>query len=154
MKFIKYNANPKGWKDDDCVIRAIAAGTQQTWEQVFEDLVDIARKKCRMPNSDQVYMKYLKDKGFQEMKQLKHANGTKYYIHEVIEEYPDDILILHCAHHLTVALQGTLIDTWNCSWRVAGKFFRIPASEFDNDEVRNYVEYFIKENRMLERIRL
>ena len=62
MKFIKYNANPKGWKTGDCVVRGIAVGTQQTWEQVYDDLVNIGRKKCRMPNEEIVYSKYLKDK--------------------------------------------------------------------------------------------
>ena len=96
MKFIKYNANPKGWKTGDCVVRGIAVGTQQTWEQVYDDLVNIGRKKCRMPNEEIVYSKYLKDKGFQEMKQLKHADGTRYSIQQVIDTYPNDILILHC----------------------------------------------------------
>ena len=47
---IKYNANPKGWKTDDCVIRAIALATDKTWDQVFTDLNVIAFKKKRTFN--------------------------------------------------------------------------------------------------------
>ena len=38
MRFIRYNANPKGWKTGDCVIRAVAAATQQTWDDVYDEL--------------------------------------------------------------------------------------------------------------------
>ena len=52
---IKYNANPKGWKTDDCVIRAIALATNQTWDKVFTDLNEIAFKKKRVFNDKKVY---------------------------------------------------------------------------------------------------
>ena len=61
---IKYNANPKGWKTNDCVIRAIALATNQSWDKVFTDLCEIAFKKKRMLNDPRVYEKYLSQLGW------------------------------------------------------------------------------------------
>lgn len=158
MEFIKYNANPKGWKVGDCVIRAVAVGTLGSWDTVFDRLSDIGKKKCRMPNDPLVYGKYLKDLGFIEEKQLKYASGRRYLIEDVVDEHPFDILLIHCAHHLTVAIRGHLIDTWNCGGRTSGKYWRLPYKKFSEigtseDDILGYIEW-LKENRMKEKVRL
>lgn len=153
MRFIRYNANPKGWKTGDCVIRAVAAATQQTWDDVYDDLCAIGKKKGRMPNESYSYGAYLKEKGFTEEKQLKHSNGNWYTIEEVVKTYPNSILIMHCSHHLTVAINGVIIDLWNTSYKSAGKFWKKDITEDNVSDVMQYLD-FVEENRLVERRRL
>ena len=52
----------------DCVIRSIMACTGYTWERVFWDLCNIARKKQCMPNDKPVYDAWFKANGFKKCK--------------------------------------------------------------------------------------
>ena len=81
---IKLNLNPKGWKTGDCVIRAIAYATQQSWDDVYKGLSDLGFKKKRMPNDKQVYEQYLKDLGWEKQKQPRKWDNTKYTVNEFI----------------------------------------------------------------------
>ena len=63
MNLIKTNVNPKEWKHEgDCVVRALAQASGKNWIQVYDELYEIGRKKCRMPNSQKVYEEWLKQK--------------------------------------------------------------------------------------------
>lgn len=143
--FIKYNANPKGWKTGDCVIRACAVATQQTWEDTYDQLYAIGRKKCRPMEMEEVYGKFLEDKGFVRMKQLKRSDGTKCTVNEVIEQNPDSILVIHSAHHVATAIDGRLIDTWYCGHRTAGRYYKLPIDVI-GDDLFHYL-LFIDENK-------
>ena len=153
MRFIRYNANPKDWKTGDCVVRALAAATQKTWEEVYEELCEIGKKKCRMPNEDQVINAFLKQNGFFPVKQEKDEFGNWLDIEQLIDTYPEDILVIRTRRHLTTALQGTLVDTWNCSGQKAGRFYvKMVTKELEGDLVR-YLQ-FLEENKMKVRVRL
>lgn len=141
MSWYKYNANPKGWKDGDCVIRSVSSALNQDWSTTFGDLCKIAAKKCRMPNSEQVYNKYLEDHGFIKMKQLKHDDGTKYTVQEVANEHEDCILLIHCAHHLTCAVGGRIVDTWYCGRKTAGRYWLFRPTKQEDIENLNELEY-------------
>jgi hypothetical protein len=122
------NVNPKGKKVGDCVIRAIAEGLNLSWYKVYDDLVELGRKKCAPPNDKVVFRQYLKNKGLVQQKQERHSDNTKYTVGELIDKYSDKTLIISCAHHLTVAVKGTLYDLWNCSDKIAGVYWIVPDS--------------------------
>lgn len=133
MFFHQINVNPKQNKVGDCVIRAIAYATDQTWERVFDDLCAIARKKCRMPNDDKVYAEYLKKLGWEQMKQPRKQDNTKFTVQEFVDEYVYDCEdsnrnnarhICRVAHHLTCVSYAELYDTWNCGHKTVGKWWR------------------------------
>ena len=42
MEFIKYNANPKGRKTGDCVIRAICTALHMSWEETYIEMLRVA----------------------------------------------------------------------------------------------------------------
>ena len=124
MKFEEYNANPKGWKHEgDCVIRAIARATKEEWTTVYDDLCNIGRKKCRMPNSKKVIEEYLKVIGFTKCKMPRKSNNNRYTIREWIEEHPRFTGIISVAKHLTYVEEGTLIDTWDCSKKYISNYW-------------------------------
>lgn len=125
MNFVKYNMNPKGWKTDDCVVRAISFATRQSWGDTFRALCEIGAKKCRMPNDDKVWQKYIENMGWRKHPQPKKTDGTKYTVKEFVDEYHPELAIVRVANHLTVVEDRTLIDTWNCSYKTVGNYWTI-----------------------------
>ena len=73
-----YNANPKGKRTGDCVVRAISAATGKTWEEVLQGLTEIALKFKLMPNDDKCYSRYLESFGWKKEKQPRKDDNTKY----------------------------------------------------------------------------
>lgn len=132
---IKFNVNPKGLKTEDCVVRAIALATGQSWDKVFTDLCEIALKKKRMPDEKQVYELYLEKLGWEKHSQPRsttYDNGVKDTYHKyTVDEFITDlnftknvmrehgVYIITVAHHMTcVKFQGIefdIYDTWDCS---------------------------------------
>lgn len=125
MRFEQHNANPKGWKTGDCVIRAIAYATGKSWNEVFTRLCEIGNKKCRMPNDDKVWQKYLEDIGWVKHSQPRKIDDTKYTVEEFANDYHPETAIVRVANHLTVVEGRTLIDTWNCSYKTVGNYWTI-----------------------------
>lgn len=118
------NRNPKDKKTSDCAIRAIACALDKPWEEVFDALCVIAKKKCTMPNDPAVYEKYLNDNGWKKHKSLKHDNGTRYTINEFCDYLPSDaISIVHVSKHLTCIKDKKIHDSWNCSSYSAGIYY-------------------------------
>lgn len=137
MLFDNINLNPKGKRVGDCVIRAIAYATDQPWEKVYDDLCKIGRKKCVLPNDDKAYQEYLKKLGYEQMKQPRKIDGTKYTVEEFADEYlpyhaTNGSVLVRVAHHLTAVSTGTLHDTWNCGYKTVGKWYRIKEEESEN----------------------
>ena len=93
-----YNANPKGKRASDCVVRAISKATEvsstrrndgclpkqpsKDWDSVLDDLIVFSHKYKVMPNEKACYGKYLESIGFSKENQPKYEdlNGmiTKY----------------------------------------------------------------------------
>ena len=105
-----YNHNPEDARISDCVSRAIGAGTGLSYKTVNRLLA----KTAEMLNCDKLCVccyKYL----------LSHFFGYDKYIcssgilvQDVIEDFPNDTLIIRITGHLTCAKNGELLDTWNC----------------------------------------
>ena len=58
-----YNCNPKHKRTEDCVIRAIASATGDSWEDVVKQLTEYMIKTGDVYNTPNLYGKYLKDIG-------------------------------------------------------------------------------------------
>lgn len=127
MEFKQTNLNPKGWKTGDCVVRAIAAAENLSWEVTYLFLCEVGGKKCRMPNDKQTYEQFLKDRGWikQKMPVWYDAFGKKnrYTVQELANEFPDKKMVISVANHLTYVDKGTLIDTWNCGRKSVGNYW-------------------------------
>ena len=122
--FIFHNENPKNsLSAADCVVRAIAKGTNQTWDHVFKGLFEVAFKLKDSPNTKKTYGKYLKDIGYTMQKQPKNFDGTKLTVQDFINQNPEGTYICKLRGHLTVVVDGILYDTWNCLDDVVGNYW-------------------------------
>ena len=53
--WIKANPNPCRREEPDCVVRAIAIATDQTWQKVHRDLCRLSYEQCTMPSVNWLY---------------------------------------------------------------------------------------------------
>ena len=124
MAYINYNANPKGVITKDCVIRALSKATDMTWDEVYDELYQIGRKKKMLLNDQKVYKVFLKNHGFYQHHALRNMDGSRMTVEEFSKEVPHgSYYIVHTRKHLTVVYEGDIYDTWNTSKQTSGKFW-------------------------------
>ena len=123
MEFIKENKNPKTDRAGDCVIRALAKAENKSWEEIFQDLVKISLKKCRLPNEKKVYEQYLKDLGYTKYKMPVKPNGKKYTVKEYFTKTNKKPIVVTTRKHMTCIIDNKLYDTWDCSNKVLSNYW-------------------------------
>lgn len=127
MAFIQFNANPKDRNVGDCVIRALSKATGKSWEEVYDDLYVIGRKKKRMMNDPHTYKEFLKNNNFTIQPAERDFNGKVLLVEEFADQISkfqkDRIFIIHTRKHLTVVINGDIYDTWNTSKQKTGKYY-------------------------------
>lgn len=124
LTYIEYNANPKNKKTDDCVIRAIARATNQSWDTVYAALCEIGAKLKIMPNCKRTYEKYLDSLNFTKHPQPRKPDGTKYTVGEIGKFVRvGTVAVVSVANHLTVVDNNTLYDTWDCRKKTICNFY-------------------------------
>lgn len=135
-----HNANPKGRRTTDCVVRALAGVLNQSWESTYRDLFELGIKSCRPPEDDWVVNKYLELKGCLRISQPKKPDGTKFTGEEVCYLIQDnsfisnegqnlsnyDFFINIGSGHCSCIIEGKINDTWNCSRHTVGKMWAVP----------------------------
>ena len=124
------NVNPKNKFGGDCVIRAIAHATGQSWEQTIRELTELGIKMGFVCNDDHVYSKYLLQKGFVQCKEPRDVCNRKMTIKEWIDEEQLSegnqigVFVVHAgSHHITSIINGKVHDTWNCSTKTMHKYW-------------------------------
>ncbi|MEC9485485.1 MAG: hypothetical protein UMR38_06380 [Candidatus Izemoplasma sp.] len=112
--FKEFNAHPKGIKTNDCVVRAIATATNSDY---FETRRRLNNKKRELGfasyRESKFLYAYLKDYPrliFKPIKGEPRIKGKDFVL-----LYPKGNYILKMAGHVVACVDGTLIDTWDCS---------------------------------------
>ena len=123
FSFQKVNSNPGKRKRSDCVVRALSLACRVPWLGVFDDLTLLARQIYAMPNEKDVYSDYLRFKGWVKQPMPRFADNTRYTVREFAAKYSRGTYVLSVANHLTVIIDGTLYDTWDCGGKSVGNFW-------------------------------
>ena len=112
----EFNAHPKGLNTSDCVVRAIATATNIDYMECRREL---NRKKRELGFTDyketKFLYKYLEDYPrliFKAIKGEPRLKGTGF-----TELHPLGTYIIKMAGHITVCIDGAILDTWDCSYR-------------------------------------
>ena len=119
------NINPKGKKTGDCVVRALSLALGRDYVDVYRELFDISLLTGYIINDKRVEEKFLTKHGFVKHKQPKKPSGKKYLIGEIDKICRDKVIVISCAHHLTVVLDGTLVDSWDCRGKCISNYFTL-----------------------------
>ena len=61
--WIRCNPNPVGRETGDCVIRAVAVATGQSWRETYWDLCEQGAIMGDLPNNNSVWGAYLRSRG-------------------------------------------------------------------------------------------
>ena len=121
--FRYYNCNPHHRRTADCVIRAIAAGTGETWEKVLQDLTEYMLRDGHMLNTPELYGKYLEDHGWTKQKQPVQSNGRKVRIGEFVKKFKGCAIVHAGSGHITYIAEGNVWDIWDTSNEIMGNYW-------------------------------
>ncbi len=118
-----YNANPKDRRTDDCVIRAIALATEQSWDDVLVGLTKCALENKYMISCPECYGKYLKKLGWVKQKQPVKRNNKKYRACEFAKKF-NGVAIAHVGtQHIACIKENEVWDIWDSSDGVIGNYW-------------------------------
>lgn len=129
--YYKYiNVNPKNKIGGDCVVRAIANATNQSWVQTIRELTELGIKLGFVPIDKRVYEKYLLSKGFKQENEPRDVNNRKISVREfmrneqIYEGNQKTIIVMNVgSHHVSCIKNGKVNDIWDCSRDTMHKYW-------------------------------
>jgi len=111
--FKEFNAHPKGIKTDDCVVRAIASATNKDYLEVRRGLNQKIREWGFTSYKDTKFLyKYFEGYPrliFKAIKGEPRVKGSDFTM-----LHPKGTYILKMTGHVTVCINGVILDTWDC----------------------------------------
>lgn len=120
----KVNPNPKGKNVGDCTVRAISLATNQGWEKVYLDLCIQGYTMADMPSSNDVWGKYLMDKGWV-YRRLQDTCPFCYTINDFCNDHPEGTFIVATGTHVVCVKDGRYLDTWDSGDKVPLFYFEV-----------------------------
>lgn len=96
----------------DCVIRAIAKATNQSWEKTYIDIVAKGLSMHDMPSANRVWDAYLRECGFMRAV-IPDSCPDCYTIRDFTHDNPRGIFILGTGTHVVAVIDGNYYDTWD-----------------------------------------
>lgn len=127
--FYYINLNPKNRVVGDCVIRALCALPDNAWNwyKTFDELCEIARKKCCTPSNDEAWDKWLADHGYVRYPMPRKPNRKLYKLGEFVKsDYinDDESVIVSVSNHLTCIVNRKVHDIWDCTGYTVRRYYR------------------------------
>ena len=107
-----YNANALGKFEEDCTIRSISCATNKSWDQVYDELSDIAQINGTMMDDREFIINYL-DSYYE---RLIVRNET---VGDVSKDFENNIVLITMPGHITCSKYGVIYDTFDCRERQA-----------------------------------
>jgi len=122
--WVKANPNPLGKAANDCVVRAIAIATEQSWGRVYEDLCRQGRRMCDMPSSNAVWGMYLQEMGFEPF--LPPESCPKCMtVRAFASRMPEGTYIIGTGTHAVAVIAGNYFDNWDSGDETVTYYWRI-----------------------------
>ena len=110
--WLYFNPNPNGSRTGDCVIRAIAAVTGQTWDTTYTAVALQGYALADMPSANHVWRAYLKSRGFSRAI-IPDTCPDCYTVNDFADEHPKGAFVLGTGNHAVAVVDGTVLDTWD-----------------------------------------
>lgn len=117
-----YNANPRGRRVDDCVIRAISFAENNNWEETYDKLSEYAKEEGIILNEVTFVDGYLDSKY---PKRCYKCEGSRATIKDFVRTHKNGTYLITMKGHITCLSDGIIYDTWDCTnnriwavWRV------------------------------------
>lgn len=108
----RFNPNPRGSSVGDCVVRAVAAATGQSWEQAYIALALTGYALGDMPSANRTWGAYLQKQGYKR-RMVEADCATCYTVADFAREYPHGVYVLGCSGHVLTVIDGEWWDSWD-----------------------------------------
>lgn len=112
--YVYANPNPMRLRIDDCVVRALSLATDQSWDEVFQDLCALAARLKRMPNDCNVYRTYLQNAGFTRTPVSYQKGFKRPTVASFTQDHPRGAYVLEINKHVVAVRDGRYLDIWDC----------------------------------------
>ena len=109
-RWVEYNSNPLKRRVGDCAIRACCKATGRTWNEVFDDLVQIAYRQKDVLSANKVWGEYLADNGY-----VRYEPDYPMDVYKFCCNFPHGTYVLGLDGHVVTVVDGRFYDTWNSS---------------------------------------
>lgn len=109
--YLFYNENPLGVFEDDCVVRALSCATNRSWDEVYDELSDLAQARGTLLDKREFVRWYL-DSHF------RRVHNPPYKVYEVAQKFKDNVVLCTIRGHILCVKWGIIYDTFNPSNRI------------------------------------
>lgn len=106
-----YNENPLGIFEDDCVIRSISCATNRSWDQVYDELSDLAQERGTLLDKRDFVRWYLNT-------HFMRIANPPYKVIDVARNFKNNIVLCTVKGHIICIKYGIIYDTFNPSERI------------------------------------
>lgn len=117
------NVNPTGKSVGDCVVRALSLALDDSWEHIYADLTMTGRYMYDMPNSNEVWGRYLQMNGFS-FHRLPDTCPLCYTVRTFVQEHPIGTYVVATGSHVLTVIDGVYYDTADTGNEVLHYYFR------------------------------
>ena len=122
--WIRCNPNPLGKQTSDCVVRAIAIATEQSWKRTFRELCALGEIEAELPNSNYVWGLYLKEHGAKQFL-LPESCPSCITVRAFCERFPEGVYVIGTGSHAVAVIDGDYYDAWDSGNEVPSYFWRV-----------------------------
>ena len=122
--WIRCNPNPLGKMTGDCVIRAIAIATDQSWRKTYRDLCRLGETQGDLPNSNAVWAMYLREKGAKQFL-LPESCPECITVRAFCERYQEGVYVIGTGEHAVACIDGDWYDAWDSFAAVPTIFWKV-----------------------------
>jgi hypothetical protein len=124
--FTYHNENPYDQITGDCVIRAISNACKLRYCDVVMDLAQLQCETGFQANCKEAWTKYIKNRGWQENKEPRKPNRTRYTVSEYLDLNPNlTAIAIVGSHHVVAIINGVVQDIWNSSYEYLHRFYTL-----------------------------
>ena len=121
--WIRCNPNPLGKVTGDCVVRAIAVATAQSWRRVYRDLCELGETECELPNTNNVWGMYLSRMGMEQFL-LPESCPKCVTVRAFCKRFPTGTYVIGTGGHAVTVIDGDYYDSWDSGSEVPSYFWR------------------------------
>lgn len=110
-RYVFYNNNPNGDREEDCVCRAITLATGLPYQEIQEKLY-LTGKLLGCEKLCICCYRHLIENVFK----FVQVDGDNLYVGEFADKHPTGIYLVRMNGHISVIIDGTVYDIWDCRY--------------------------------------
>lgn len=122
--FVRCNPNPVGRETGDCVVRAVAIATDQSWREAYWELCRLGGIQGDLPNSNMIWGMYLKEIGGKQFL-LPESCPDCITVRAFCERYPVGVYVIGTGDHAVACIDGDWYDIYDSGGMTPTYFWRV-----------------------------